>query len=36
MKVEKMLFADWCGVGSGFQNLQEFIKSQDLKKGKCY
>ena len=32
MKVEKMLFADWCGVGSGFQNLQEFIKEQDLKK----
>lgn len=32
MKVEKMLFADWCGVGSGFQNLQEFIKEQGLKK----
>ena len=32
MKVEKKLFADWCGVGSGFQNLQEFIKEQGLKK----
>ena len=32
MKVEKMLFADWCGIGSGFQNLQEFIKEQGLKK----
>lgn len=32
MKVEKKLFADWSGVGSGFQNLQEFIKEQGLKK----
>ena len=32
MKVERMVFADWCGVGSGFQNLQEFIKDQGLKK----
>lgn len=32
MKVERNVFADWCGVGSGFQNLQEFIKDQGLKK----
>ena len=32
MKIEKMLFADWSGVGAGFQNLQDFIKNKGIKK----
>ena len=27
-----MLFADWSGVGAGFQNLQDFIKNKGIKK----